>query len=74
MDMATEKTTIVPPISFRVTESQRVRIERLSNYRGMNTSEYMLSLVEKDEQELHQTFRALEPLFADRSSNASVSR
>ena len=70
-EMATEKTTIVTPISIRVTESMQARIDRLSDYHGMNRSEYLLSLVEKDERELQERYRALEPLFGGRGSRAS---
>ena len=67
-----DKLTIATPISVRVTEGETDRIGRAADFYGMNKSEYIRHLIERDYAVLKKKWAALSPLFADESDDASA--
>jgi hypothetical protein len=62
--MVTEKLTIVPPLTIRLTESLQRDIQGLSDLRGMEKSEYIRHLVLQDKLEQQRIWAARNSLFS----------
>lgn len=69
--MATEKLTIVPPLTIRLTESLQKDIQGLSDLRGMEKSEYIRHLVLQDKLEQHRIWLARNQLFSGADLDAT---
>jgi hypothetical protein len=69
--MATEKLTIVPPLTIRLTESLQRDIQGLSDLRGMEKSEYIRHLVLQDKLEQQRIWAARNSLFSGASPSAT---
>lgn len=69
--MVTEKLTIVPPLTVRMTESLAHDIEGLASLRGMEKSEYIRHLVAMDKEEQHRIWLARNQLFANLKPDAT---
>jgi len=69
--MATEKLTIVSPLTIRLTESLQRDIQGLADLRGMERSEYIRHLVLQDKLEQHRIWAARNALFVGQSAVAT---
>jgi hypothetical protein len=61
--MATEKLTIVSPLTIRLTESLQRDVLALAELRGMERSEYIRHLILQDKLEQHRVWAARNQLF-----------
>ena len=66
-----EKLTIVPPLTVRVTETQAHDIQGLADLRGMEKGEYIRHLVAQDKLEQHRVWLARNQLFANGTESAT---
>ncbi len=69
--MATEKLTIVTPLSIRFTETQLRSVQKLADLNGMEKGEYIRHLVSQDEKRERQIWAARDQLFAGDKSAAT---
>jgi ERCC4-type nuclease len=70
--MATEKLTIVTPLSVRFTESQLRTVQKLADLNGMEKGEYIRHLVTQDEEKEHRVWLARNQLFNADAGNAKT--
>ncbi len=68
--MATEKLTIVAPLTIRLTESQDRDVRGLAELRGMERSEYIRHLVALDKAEQERIWLARNQLFSIDGANS----
>ena len=66
-----EKLTIVPPLTIRITESLQRDIQGLADLRGMERSEYIRHLVLQDKLEQHRIWAARNQLFVGQEISAT---
>ncbi len=69
--MATEKLTIVTPLSVRFTESQLRSVQKLADLNGMEKGEYIRHLVLQDEEKERRIWAARDQLFSTRAAGAT---
>lgn len=62
--MATEKLTIIPPLSVRLTESQARDVQGLADMHGMEKGEYIRHLVSEDKEKQRRIWESRNQLFA----------
>jgi hypothetical protein len=62
--MATEKLTIVTPLSVRFTETQLRSVQKLADLNGMEKGEYIRHLVTLDEEKERRIWAARDQLFS----------
>ena len=67
----TEKLTIVPPLTVRVTESIAHDIQGLADLQGMEKGEYIRHLVARDKAEQQRIWLARNQLFASGTDSAT---
>ena len=70
-DMATEKLTIVAPLTIRQTESLARDIQGLADLHGMEKSEYIRHLVIQDKKRQQEIWAARNALFAKETPEAT---
>lgn len=70
--MATEKLTIVAPLSIRFTESQLRTVQKLADLNGMEKGEYIRHLVTQDEEKEHRIWLARNQLFSVDAGTSTI--
>lgn len=66
-----EKLTIVPPLTIRMTETMAHDIQGLADLRGMEKSEYIRHLVTQDKLDQHRIWVARNSLFSNGTNDAT---
>ncbi len=61
--MATEKLTIIPPLSVRLSESQALDVQRLAEMHGLERGEYIRHLISKDKEDQRKIWALRNQLF-----------
>ena len=69
--MATEKLTIVTPLSVRFTETQLRAVQKLADLNSMEKGEYIRHLVTLDEEKERRIWAARDQLFAHHAPAAT---
>ena len=69
--MATEKLTIVSPLTIRLTESLQRDVLALAELRGMERGEYIRHLILQDKLEQHRVWAARNQLFIGAAPSAT---
>lgn len=67
----TEKLTIIPPLTIRQTESLARDIAGLADLHGMEKSEYIRHLVQKDKLEQEHIWQSRNKLFSKTAAKAT---